>query len=330
MNTIPHLVGNPLEEATAKQLNNNEIYVLGVKDPQSPMQALYCINKENLFAGSFQDIDIDENTFNNPVFETSYQDMLPNDFSGLPDLSRIGVKSYTLPWMVDFRRNPNFKEVINGVQFVTTLSGIKFMRFGTSGVFSPWQLVTDRVIGAVTHIMIADDVKQEGYNYMGYLPLTGMTYTKKQYPDLYALLKDKVTSTATTFTLPDATNKYISASPDNAMKTAEWTMPDLTDNIDFIKGTTKDKALIREMVEANKLFKVRGKDDSTTASSYLDDAIFKEIKDGKPQVGDDSGLTSELKLDLAGKIGQEHIGTKVSPDTLYVSNAFIYAGYPQI
>ena len=325
MQTIPHLVGNPLEEVTSKQLNNTEIYVLGVKNPQSPLNSLYCINKENLFSGAFQDIDIDENTFNNPTFETSYQDMLPNDFQGLPDVSKIGVE-YKLQWLVEFKRNPNFAEAINGAQFVTTLSGIRFMRYGISGVYSPWQLVTDRVIGSLQY-MIAND---NGTNYMGWLPLTGMEYARQQYPDLYALLKDKVTSTDNTFTLPRAKGHYLASSDDKVGQISDWTMPDLTDTIDLIKGTTKDKSLVREPVDVNKLFKIKGKDDSTTASSYLDDNVIKEAKDGNPTVGDDSGLTSEIKLDLKNKIGDEHVGDKIMPDTFFASNLYIYAGYPQV
>lgn len=328
--TIPHVAGNPIEEATAKQLNNNEIYVLGVKNPQTPMQSLYCINKENLFAGAFQDIDVDENVVANPTYETSYQDMLPNGFTGLPRLEFVGIKTYTLPWMIEFRRNPNFSEEINGAQFATTLTGIRFIRYGVSGVFSPWQLAGDRIIGSLQHLITSEDFKQEGYNYLGYLPLTGMTYSKKQYPDLYALLKDKVDSTATTFTLPNAMGAYVAGSDTRDGKVADWTMPDLTDVVDFVKGTTQDKSLIRDMVDVNKLFKVTGKDNSTTASSYLDEAIFKEAKDGSPTVGDASGLTSELKLDLAGKIGAEHVGAKVMPDTFFASCLFIYAGYPQV
>lgn len=319
MKAIPHLVGNPLPEVTAKQLNENEIYVLGVKDPHNPNNSLYCINKENLFARAFQDKDIDEGIFNNPTFETSYQDVLPNNFTGLPDLARIGIDNYTLPWTVEFRRNPVFSETINGVQFVTTLSGLRFMRYGVSGVFAPWQLVSDNIFGALQHMMI------DKTNYMGWLSF-GSTYTRKEYPDLYDLLKNKVTSTADTFTLPNARGHYIASG--DAGKTKAWAMPDLTDDVGFVKGLSK--SLIRNKIEVNSLFKIKNKDNSDTANTYLDDAIFKEVKDGNPTVSDDGGLTSELKLDLAGKIGAEHIGDKIMPDTIFSSGLYIYAGYPQI
>lgn len=325
--TIPHIIGNPLEEIGAKQLDSGEVYVLGVKNPHSAAQALYCINKENLFAGAFQMLDVTDEVFNNPLYETSYQDLLPSTFNGLPVPSRIGIANYTLPWLVEFRRNPNMKETLNSVQYITLLPSTRFLRYGLNGVWSPWQLLHG-TIGALQYMMTTADVKQQDYNYMGYLPLTGMTYTKQQYPDLYNLIKDKVTSTAETFTLPDATNHYVASNDTNAGKVQEWKLPDFSDTVNFAKGTTKDKTLFKEVTDAGKFIRVSNK--ATTTSSYLEDNIFKNLDTGDAQTGDNSGLTAELKLDLANKFGANHVGTKLEPNTFFASCLFVYAGYPQV
>lgn len=326
MTTIPTLVGNPLKEMTAKQLVGEEIYVLGCLNPREPIRDLYCINKENLFAGAFQDLDIDENVFNDPTFETSYQDILPNTFKGLPDLSRISI-TYNKPWLVEFRRNPIFNTEENGIQIVSTLTGIRLVRYGLNGVFTKWQLYGSDVIGAMQHLIVPGNA--EGLNYKGWLPLIGSTYPKDYYPELYELLKDKVNKTDNIFTLPDAREHYLSANKDKAGQTAAWTLPDITDTVDFVKGMNKRESLIKPMVDVKKLFKVKGKDNSNTTMSYLEGSVIKTINTGAPVTGDGSGLTSELKLDLANKIGQEHVGNKSMPDTIFSSNLYIYAGYPQ-
>lgn len=321
---IPTLIGNPLQEVTAKQLVGKNIYVLGTTNPQSPTRTLYAINKENLFAGAFQDLDIDENIFNNPNFETSYQDMVGHQFTGLPDLTRICAGDYMDPWLVEFKRNPVLTENIQGVQIVSTLTGIRFMRYGKDGVFSAWQLDTGNVIGALQHMIVSDTVS--GLNYMGWLPLNGATHSKDHYPKLYEILKNKVTTTDTTFTLPDGRGYYLGAAENGKAGTsAVWTMPNITDTVDLVKGLSK--SLFKSMTEDKKLFKVSIKDNSTSTMSYLDDAVIKDTQTG--DANPTEGLTNELKLDLENKIGKEHVGDKVMPNTIYSSNIYIYAGYPQ-
>lgn len=323
---LPHLIGNPLEEKTYKELNPNQIYVLGVKDPQNPLgQQLYCINKENLFQGAFLDIDIDERIFNNPLYETSYQDVLPNQFAGLPNLALIGITNYTLKWAVDYRKNPVFQENdAEGMQMVRTFDGIAFVRYGVRGQWGRWQLMNPSFpFGMINHMIVAQH--QANKNYMGWLPLDGQSYTKAQYPDLYNILQGKVQTTAESFTLPDAREKYLSAKPDNAGQTAQWQTADISDTVDIVKG--EFKSLFKPMIDTGKLFKVTNKDNSDTTMSYLDDNVVLDINDATAIKGD--SLTSELKVDLPSKLGQGHVSDKVRPDTVWTSAAYIYAGYPQ-
>lgn len=326
MSIQPGVTGTPLKNFDG---GATDIYVLGVTDPESPLKReLFAIDKESLFQGAFQDLDISEDIFNNPKYKTSYQDIVPNTWKSLPNLNLIHLE-YNLNWIVDYRRNPNIGENINGVQTVSTFTGYKFIRYGLDGNWTKWQLVSQTPIGALAHLIVPE--KYRGLNRLGWLPLSGITYSKQMYPDLYLLIRDVFESDTDSFTLPDARGSYLRSleGEDVLGSVNDWVMPDITDTLDFVKGSYYNKSLFKEMTQINKLFLVKDKDDSTTTSAYLNNDSIINLNNADPVEGDQSGLTSELKLDLKNRLGKKHVSTDLRPKSFVSSDIYIYAGYPQ-
>lgn len=325
----PGIIGSGIKQATLSMNETSNYKILVVEEPTSPLKRnLYYIDKEDLMIGAVNDLDISEEIFSTPTYDYSYQDIIPNTWAGLPDLSLIG-ETYTDKWLIEYRKNPNKSETINGTQIATTYTGRKFIRYGVKNVWQRWQLMSGSIpFGAITTMLVPSN--NRAGNNLGWIPLNGFSHNKKKYPQLFECIKEYVTSNDSSFTLPDLTNHYISVDNDkNIGKKIEWTLPDISDEIDFISGRLDKIKIIRtDAKRSGKLFQVERRDDTLTP--YLSDDTLIYPNTGAPIEGDGSGLTQYLKIDLPEKIGSSHIGLKVSPDTFCTSNYYIYAGYPQI
>ena len=328
-NVSPGVVGNAIKKATTKVVEDNNMKVLVVKNPEDPItRDLYYADKEDVLAGFYKELDITEAVFNNPKFDTSYNDLIPGTWKGLPNMNLLG-ESYNGNWVVDYHRNPNKTEDMNGTQIVTSFTGKRFIRYGLGGVWQRWQLLSSTPFGQITTMLIPNDKKP--LNNMGWVPLNGFTHNKKKYPDLYEKIKNVVVSNADSFTLPNLNDKYLTQSgDDNKTGTFKgWTIPNIDDEIGFIAGAENYVRLIRAEGERDRgLFQVDRRDDTTTP--YLNkNSIINPIT-GDPIVGDGSGLTTYLQIDTEKKLGADHVSDKVAPDTFYVTGYYIYAGYPQV
>lgn len=325
----PGVIGSGIKQATLSMNEMNNYKILVVENPTSPLKRnLYYIDKEDLITNIIKDLNITEEIFNTPTFDTSYQDIIPNTWKGLPDLSLIGEK-YTDNWLIEYRKNPNTEETINGTQIATTYTGRKFIRYGINNIWQRWQLISGSIPFGMITTMIVPSNNRSGNN-LGWIPLNGFSHNKKKYPQLFECIKEYVQSDTNSFTLPDLTNQYLSVDSDkNIGKKLEWTLPDISDEIDFTAGKINKTKIIRtDKKRTNQLFQVNRRDDTSTP--YLSDDTIIQPDTGAPIEGDGSGLTQYLKLDLVEKIGNDHIGIKVTPDTFCTSNYYIYAGYPQI
>lgn len=316
----PAITGQPLE---IKKKVDNEVYVLVTENPQdTATKPLYVMRKEDVFDNIFQGININEQNFNSPTYNNSYQDIIPSGWYGMPDMSLINCDTPDY-WMVEFFVNPDTDDTKGGIQRLTSFDGIQFIRIGDKGAWGKWQLISNEPIGIISPALFKSNVG----NTMGWLPMNGLTYTKSQYPRLYEVIKDIYgAADGLSFTLPDLSGKYISVDNNKKGESDNWKMPDISDKIGILAGKGDNKTLFRNnSVRTGELFQVERGDD--TLIPYLSDDAIESPMVGDPIVT--KGLTNYLKIDLNEKLSNEHVGDKIIPDTFYVSNYYIYAGYPQ-
>lgn len=323
----PSVVGQKLKEVTKEDFQNTSPYVLVIRNlAESGVQELFIMNKEEFYEGAFLDKDITQEIFNSPLYDTSYQDLIPGNWVGLPDMSLIGLDQPN-EWLVQYFRNPNINEVTGGTQILKCMNGIEFIRTGINKKWTQWQIISSNPYGLITAGLFKDRLT----NNCGWLPLNGVSYAKSKYPQLWKVLEGKVTSDTLTFTLPNLNDKYISTTNNDGKiaKFDTWKLPDITDRVGLLAGSESLISLFRDSSKrSGKLFQIEREDDTTPP--YLNSNVVVNPVTGDPVVGDGSGLTNYLKLDLKEAVGETHVGVNIlKPDTFYVSNFYIYGGYPQ-
>lgn len=327
MGQFTTVTGQQIQVISAKDLNGKSPYVLCLAGPMDKGNTqLYLLSKEELYKGAFVDKDISEEIFNTPNYDSSYQDLIPGNWGGLPNMSKIGVNTPS-EWIINFYRDP--ANTGRGTQVIKTVEyGIEMIRTSRDNIWSEWQIINSIPFGSIISGIFKDRVN----NQLGWIPLNGVSYSKKMYPKLYEILKDKVVSDANTFTLPNIQDHYYlgTSNEDGAIgKLEPWKIPNKTDKIGVLAGAEEIIRLFRDNSHRpNSLFQIEREQDSTVP--YLKSDIIELNQTGEPIVGDGSGLTNYLKLDFAEGFGADHVGNLLQPNTFIVSNFYIYAGYPQI
>lgn len=323
----PSITGQTLKLVNESIFEGSSPLVLVVKKIGNTPEELYAMRKEDFFTGVFQDMDISQKIFEDPLFDTSYQDLIPGTWTGLPNMSLIGMDS-PQDWIVQYFRNPNINEwkTKGGAQIVKCDLGIEFIRYSKNQTWGPWQLVSSNPFGLISAGLFKNNVT----NNLGWLPLNGVSYAKSKYPELWKVLEGKVASDDLTFTLPNLSGNYLSApSAGKEVGTFDtWKVPNVTDRIGLISGASASTTLFRDKNKrVGKLFQVEREDDTT--QPYLSDVVVVNPVTGDPIEGDGSGLTSYLKFDVEEGYGSEHVTlNNLIPNTFY-TGFFIYAGYPQ-